>query len=163
MNISVRLLKYCLFVSILVALQPSVLPSTVINEAYDRLQAAERCNILCVPVRTITLEYAAPVWSPHLHKDIIIDTWKDTTVCKQNVHKTWDCSDNEPLDRLQLPTLAQHRLHLSLCFMYRIIHGLMYFPPNIIVPSSTPSHYTRSYSFAPTICMHWLLLVFFLT
>ena len=32
------------------------------------------------------------------------------------------------------------------CFMYRIIHRLMYFPPNIVVPSCTPSHYTRSYS-----------------
>ena len=30
--------------------------------------------------------------------------------------------------------------------MYRIIHGLMYFPPNIVVPSGTPPHYTRSYS-----------------
>ena len=30
--------------------------------------------------------------------------------------------------------------------MYRIIYGLMYFPPNIVVPSSTPSHYPRSYS-----------------
>ena len=153
MSISVRLLKYCLFVSLLVALQPSVLPSTVIDEAYDRLQAAERCNILCVPVRTITLEYTALVWSPHLHKDITI-LEKIQQFASKICTKTWDCSYNELLDRLQLPTLAQRRLHLSLCFMYRIIHGLMYFPPNIIVPSSTPSHYTRSYSFAPTICTH---------
>ncbi len=60
--------------------------------------------------------------------------------------KTWDSSYNELLDRLHLPTLAQRRLHLSLCFMYRIIHRLLYFHPNIIVPSSTSSHYTRSYS-----------------
>ncbi len=58
--------------------------------------------------------------------------------------KPWDYSYNELLDRLHLPTLAQRRLHLSLCFMYRIIHGLLYFPPNIIVPSSTSSHYTSS-------------------
>ncbi len=44
-------------------------------------------------------------------------------------------SYNELLDRLHLPTLAQRRLHLSLCFMDRIIHGLLYFPANIIVRS----------------------------
>ncbi len=31
---------------------------------------------------------------------------------------TWDSSYNELLDRLHLPTLAQRRLHLSLCFIY---------------------------------------------
>ena len=50
-----RLLKCCLFVSLVVALQPPVPPSTVIDEAYDRLQAADRCNLLCAPVRTITI------------------------------------------------------------------------------------------------------------
>ena len=55
MTISMRLLKCCLFVSLLVALQPPVPPSTVIDEAYDRLQAADKCNLLCAPVRTITI------------------------------------------------------------------------------------------------------------
>ena len=55
MTISVRLLKCCLLVSLLVALQPPVPPSTVIDEAYDRLQAADRCNLLCAPVKTITI------------------------------------------------------------------------------------------------------------
>ena len=49
------LLKCCLFVSLLVALQPPVPPSTVIDEAHDRLQAADKCNLLCAPVRTITI------------------------------------------------------------------------------------------------------------
>ena len=53
MTISVRLLKCWLFVFLLVALQPSVLPSTVIDKAYDHLQATDRCNLPCAPVRTI--------------------------------------------------------------------------------------------------------------
>ena len=55
MTIFMRLLKCCLFVSLLVALQPPVPPSTVIDEAHDRLQAAAKCNLLCAPVRTITI------------------------------------------------------------------------------------------------------------
>ena len=55
MTISMRLLKCCLFVSLLVALQPPVPPSTVIDEAHDRLEAAAKCNLLCAPARTITI------------------------------------------------------------------------------------------------------------
>ena len=91
------------------------------------------------------LKYAAPVWSPHLNKYIIMLERTQQFACNMCT-KIWDSSNNELLDRLHLPTLAQRRLYLSLCFMYRIIHGLMYFPTNIIVPSSTSSHYTRSYS-----------------
>ena len=87
------------------------------------------------------LEYAAPVWSPYLHKNI-------NMLERSSRAKIWDSSYNELLERLHLPTPAQRRLHLSLCFMYRTIHGLLYFPPNIIniVPSGTSSHYARSYS-----------------
>ena len=90
------------------------------------------------------LEYAAPVWSPHLNKYITMLERTQQFACK--MCKIWDSSNNELLDRLHLPRLAQHRLYLSPCFMYRIIHGLMNFPTNIIVPSSMSSHYTRSYS-----------------
>ena len=37
---------------IAIALQP---PVPIIDEAYDHLQAADRCNLLCAPVRTITI------------------------------------------------------------------------------------------------------------
>ena len=55
--------------------------------------------------------------------------------------------------------------------MHRTIHGLLYFPPNIIniIPSGTSSHYARSYSlhqpfartdsylhsFLPNTVLHW--------
>ncbi len=91
------------------------------------------------------LEYGAPVWSPHLHTDITM-VERTQQFASKMCTKPWDFSYNELLDRLHLPTLAQRRLHLSLCFLYRIIHGLLYFPPNVFVPSSTSSHYTRPYS-----------------
>ena len=124
MNISVRLLKDCLFVSLLVALQLSVLPSTVIDEAYDRLQAAH--PVCSSKDNHLRVRCSGLNWSPHLHKDITI-LEKIQQFASKMCTKTWDCSYNEPLDRLQLPTLAQHKLHLSLCFMYRIIHGLNVF------------------------------------
>ena len=55
-------MKCCLFVSLLVALQPPVPPSTVIDEAYDRLQVADKCNLLCAPVRTITIVRLPCIW-----------------------------------------------------------------------------------------------------
>ncbi len=57
----------------------------------------------------------------------------------------WDGGYDELLDMLELPTLAQRRLHMRLCFMYKIIRGLLYFPPNVVIPSNILSHYSRSY------------------
>ena len=58
------------------------------------------------------LEYAAPVWSPHLHKDITI-LEKIQQFASKMCTKIWNCSYNDLLYRLQLPTLAQRRLHLA--------------------------------------------------
>ena len=60
------------------------------------------------------LEYAAPVWSPYLHKDINIFERTQQFASKMCT-KIWDSSYNELLERLHLPTLAQRRLHLSSC------------------------------------------------
>ena len=55
MTISMRLLKCCLFVSSGCTPASSSTYSTVIDEAYDCLQAVDKCNLLCAPVRTITI------------------------------------------------------------------------------------------------------------
>jgi len=89
------------------------------------------------------LEYAVSVWSPHLQKDIdmLEKTQKFATkVCTM----LWDWSYHELLAKLHLPTLTQHRLHIDLCSMYKIIHGLMYFPPDVVTPSTTVTHNPRS-------------------
>ena len=117
---------------------------------------------------TLRVRYSGVV--SYLHKDINMLERTRQFVSKMCT-KIWDSSYmyHELLETLHLPTLAQCRLHLSLCLMYRTIHG--YFPPNNIniVPSGTSSHYTtlcRSYSlhqpfartdssFLPNTVLHW--------
>ena len=64
---------------------------------------------------------------------------------KYDCTKLWDWSYHELLVKLHLPTLTQRRLHINLCLMYKIIHGLMYFPPvDVVTPSTTVTHNPRS-------------------
>ena len=79
------------------------------------------------------LEYAAPIWDPHLVKDII----KLENVQKfamKMCSKQWDMGYQDLLELSQLPTLQNRRLYLKLCTLYKIIHGYFYFPPNVFVP-----------------------------
>ena len=63
-----------------------------------------------------------------------------TKVCT----KLWDWSYKDLMAKLHLSTPTQRRLHIDLCLMYKIIHGLMYFPPDIVTPSTTVTHNPRS-------------------
>ena len=73
------------------------------------------------------LEYACPVWDPHLIKDkkLLEDVQKFG--CKLAAHQ-WDTGYQELLDLFELPSLEQRRLHLKLGLMFKIIHRLCYFP-----------------------------------
>ena len=88
------------------------------------------------------LEYASSVWSPHLQKDIAL-LEKTQHFAVKLCTKQWDSNYYELLDKLQLPTLTHRRLHNDLCLLYKIIHGLMYFPPNVITPSTRVTHTTH--------------------
>ena len=90
------------------------------------------------------LEYAAPVWSPYLQKDIAM-LEKTQQFASRICTKNWDAGYHELLDMLDLPSLAQRRLHTRLCYVYKIVHGLLYFPPDVVVPSSALSHNPRSH------------------
>ncbi len=99
------------------------------------------------------LEYAAPVWDPHLRKDceLLEHTQKFAfKICT----KTWDKGYDDLMDMINLPPLANRRLHLKLCSLYKIVHDLSYFPPNIVVPKVTRSltctPYTLQQPFART-------------
>ncbi len=101
------------------------------------------------------LEYAAPVWDPHLQKDC--DKLENTQkfACKMAI-KRWDLGYNELLNLTNLPTLADRRLHLKMCSMYKSVHDLSYFHPNnIAVPKSTRTYtgtfHTFQQPFAHTI------------
>ena len=86
----------------------------------------------CSPPATTSLvrphlEYACPVWDPHLIKDkkLLEDVQKFG--CKLAAHQ-WDSGYQELLDLFELPSLEQQRLHLKLGLMFKIIHRLCYFP-----------------------------------
>ena len=90
------------------------------------------------------LEYAAPVWSPYLQKDIAM-LEKTQQFASRICTKNWDAGYHELLDMLDLPSLGQRRLHTRLCYVYKIVHGLLYFPLDVVAPSSALSHNPRSH------------------
>ena len=55
-----------------------------------------------------------------------------------------------------LPSLADRRLYLKLCSLYKIVHNLYYLPSNIVVPKVTRSYtstpFTLYQPFAHTNC-----------
>ena len=80
------------------------------------------------------LEYAAPVWDPHLAKDITkLENVQRFAV--KMCSKQWDLGYQDLLELSQLPTLQNLRLYLKLCTLHIIIHGYFYF--QCICPSST--------------------------
>ena len=102
------------------------------------------------------LEYAVPVWDPHLEKDIAaLESVQSfaTKVCT----KAWeDVNYDERLGMLNLPTLKARRYFLKLCFLYKLLNGLAFMPNSLVdyrhnLPYSTRSHsYTLQVPFART-------------
>ena len=91
------------------------------------------------------LEYACPVWDPHLVKDK--KTLEDVQKfgCRLAAHQ-WDSGYQELLDLFELQSLEQRRLHLKLGLMFKIIHRLCYFP-SIPARRSNISNLRASHSF----------------
>ena len=88
------------------------------------------------------LEYAAPLWDPHLVHDIhsIESVQKFALrVCS----KRWDYGYSELLEAFNIPSLESRRTYLKLCHLYKILHGLCYFPENIVNPRSNSTHSSR--------------------
>ena len=84
------------------------------------------------------MEYAAPVWDPHLRKDQDLLESTQKFACKM-MTKKWDRGYDELLNMTNLPSLADRSLYLKLCSLYKIVYDLSYFPPDIVVPKVTRS------------------------
>ena len=79
------------------------------------------------------LEYACSVWDPHTQGSIDA-LEKVQKFALRMVTKSWDAGCDELNNLVNLPTLQHRRLQLNLCQLYKIIHGLSYFPDNIFIP-----------------------------
>ena len=84
------------------------------------------------------LEYAAQVWNPHLTKDInnLEKVQKFALrICSKRYHDSYESL----LDLLEIPTLRNRRLYVTLCTFYKIINELVYFPWFSIMPLPSSS------------------------
>ena len=69
------------------------------------------------------LEYASPVWSPHLAKNITLLESVQRRFTK-SIRNLRNIPYTSRLARLELTTLSLRRIHIDLCTCYRILHGL---------------------------------------
>ena len=85
------------------------------------------------------LEYAVPVWDPHLCKDI--DALESvqrfaTKICT----KSWNTNYQYCLGKPRLQTLNMRRCYLKQCHLYKLVHGLSVFPNSPVTTSSSHSY-----------------------
>ena len=83
------------------------------------------------------LEYAAEVWDPHLHKNIELIENVQKQALKMCT-KQWDLGYQALLEQTHLQDMGNRRMHLKLCTLFKIVHGLLYFPNDLVV-----NHHSR--------------------
>ena len=106
------------------------------------------------------MEYACPVWNPHTLKDKVLLEDVQKFACRMAT-KRWNLGYQELLDIMNAP-LADRRLQLKLTLLYRIAHGLCYFPSDILCPRTNYySHRTNHSLSIATFCPHKLMLITF--
>jgi len=88
------------------------------------------------------LEYAVPVWDPHVCAKILT-CWSQSrgSLATKICTKTWNALHyQDHLETLYLDTLHKRRAYLKQCHLYKLVHGLSVFPSSQIT-FSHPSHY----------------------
>ena len=90
------------------------------------------------------LEYAAPLWDPHLQKDVdMLENVQKFAV--KLITRKWDQGYAQLTEMVDLPTLQSRRLHLKLHHVFRIVHGLCDFPSTFHETSSYCERRARSH------------------
>ena len=90
------------------------------------------------------LEYAAPLWDPHLQKDV--DMLENVQkFAMKLITRKWDQGYAQLIEMVDLPTLQSRRLHLKLHHVFRIVHGLCDFPSTFHETSSYCERRARSH------------------
>ena len=78
------------------------------------------------------LQYAAQLWDPYTHRDVNRLEAVQRFALRIISHQ-WDATYEDLLSIVQCQKLEERRLKLKLTQVYKIAHGLCYFPDNIFV------------------------------
>ena len=63
--------------------------------------------------------------------------------------KRWDLGYQELLHLAQIPTLENRRIYLKLCTLFKIIHGLFPFTPDVFMPQPSRHNYNLPFLYQP--------------
>lgn len=111
---------------------------------YRRFKSANRNTLLQLYLSMVRphLEYASPVWNPFMCKEIkrIEDVEK---FAMRVITRRWDTGYQDLLNMVNIPSLESRRMHSSMCTLYKIVHGLCFFPPDIVLHGHNYSQRTN--------------------
>ena len=151
------LVQFCIYTAILTGIGHRIVDESVLEHelASEHDRGTRKANwcfyrdakpnflkmLYLTQVRPL-LEYAFPVWDPHLEKDIKALESVQKFAAKM-CSKTWQRSSySEQLCALNLSTLKERWDYLKLCFLYKILNNLVFFPKSPL--ALRPSSITRS-------------------
>ena len=98
----------------------------LIYRQYYQYSTPETLNQLYVSFVRPHLEYAAPVWDPHLQKDID-KLEKVQKFALRMCTKNWMAGSDDLLT-CNIPSLKTRRLYLKLVFLYQLVNDLIVYP-----------------------------------
>ena len=96
------------------------------------------------------LQYASPVWSAFIHKEVrVIEDVEKRAM--RVITKRWDMGYWDLLNTVkysQISSLESRRLHTSMSTMYKIVHDVCYFPPDVIQQRPNFCQWTNTDNFS---------------
>ena len=104
------------------------------------------------------MEYACVVWDPYTHKSVKALEQVQAFTRKMVSHR-WDAGYEELLELLNIPSLQERRIHLKLGLLYKIIHGLCYFPDEVFTfrPNLATQQDYESTDTTTAICSYFII------
>jgi len=102
------------------------------------------------------LKCAAPVWDPHLQKDIQLLEDTQKFACRM-CNMSSNAGYNELLEMSHLPSSSDHRLYLKLCSVLKVLLSTTF------ICQGDQATYQQTLFAQTAFCLHQLLYIFFCT
>ena len=96
------------------------------------------------------LEYAPSVWAPHTVKDIQALEGVQKFACRMATN-LWFAGYDELLSLLGF---ERRRLKQKLCYLFKFVHNLCFFPPGLVTLRDVISRYTQNQCVTHVYCMN---------